>query len=124
MVRESRLLLEVVVGPRTEESATKLVEGAAGRLAEGCWPLWSSDGWEPYVSTLTVIFAVLIHFIVGAPQRDHSAACRAAAPQNSEFRQTSNGARDTSAVVQELLQSLSGARHVEGEGAGASSRPD
>jgi hypothetical protein len=29
MARESRLLLEVVVGPRTQESATKLVEGAA-----------------------------------------------------------------------------------------------
>jgi transposase-like protein len=47
MARESRLLLEVVVGPSTQESATKLVEGAAKRLASGCWPLWSSDGWEP-----------------------------------------------------------------------------
>jgi IS1 family transposase/transposase-like protein len=65
MVRESRLLLEVVVGPRTEESAMKLVEGAAKRLASGCWPLWSSDGWEPYVAALTVVFAVLIHFIRG-----------------------------------------------------------
>jgi transposase-like protein/IS1 family transposase len=65
MVRESRLLLEVVVGPRTEDSALKLVEGAAGRLADGSWPLWSSDGWDPYVTTLTVVFAVLIHFIRG-----------------------------------------------------------
>jgi|SRR5215204_524202 len=63
MVRESRLLLEVVVGPRTEESARKLVEGAAGRLVLGCWPLWSSDGWEPYVAALTAVFSVLIHFI-------------------------------------------------------------
>ena len=31
MARESRLMLEVVVGPRTQESATKLVEGAAHR---------------------------------------------------------------------------------------------
>jgi hypothetical protein len=38
-------MLEVVVGPRTQESATELVEGAARRLAPGCWPLWSSmDG--------------------------------------------------------------------------------
>jgi transposase-like protein/IS1 family transposase len=65
MARESRLMLEVVVGPRTQESATKLVEGAANRLAPGCWPLWSSDGWEPYLFALTVAFAVLIHFIKG-----------------------------------------------------------
>jgi hypothetical protein len=63
MARESRLLLEVVVGPRTQDSATKLVEGAAGRLSPGCWPLWSSDGWESYVISLTLVFAVLIHFI-------------------------------------------------------------
>jgi transposase-like protein len=65
MARESRLMLEVVVGPRTQESATKLVEGAAKRLAPGCWPLWSSDGWELYLFALTVVFAVLIHFIKG-----------------------------------------------------------
>ena len=65
MARESRLLLEVVVGPRTQESATKLVEGAAKRLTPDCWPLWSSDGWEPYLFALTVVFAVLIHFIKG-----------------------------------------------------------
>lgn len=63
MERQSRLLLEVVVGPRTQESATKLVEGAANRLTQDCWPLWSSDGWEPYVTALTLVFAVLIHFI-------------------------------------------------------------
>lgn len=65
MARESRLMLEVVVGPRTQESATKLVEGAAKRLVPGCWPLWSSDGWELYLFALTVVFAVLIHFIKG-----------------------------------------------------------
>jgi IS1 family transposase len=65
MARESRLMLEVVVGPRTQEAATKLVDGAAGRLAPDCWPLWSSDGWEPYLFALTVVFAVLIHFIKG-----------------------------------------------------------
>jgi IS1 family transposase len=65
MARESRLMLEVVVGPRTQESATELVEGAARRLAPDCWPLWSSDVWEPYLFALTVVFAVLIHFIKG-----------------------------------------------------------
>lgn len=65
MARESRLMLEVVVGPRTQESATKLVEGAARRLAADCWPLWSSDGWEPYRFALTLVYAVLIHFIKG-----------------------------------------------------------
>jgi IS1 family transposase/transposase-like protein len=65
MVRESRLMLEVVVGPRTQESATELVEGAARRLAPDCWPLWSSDGWEPYRFALTLVFAILIHFIKG-----------------------------------------------------------
>jgi len=65
LARESRLLLEVVVGPRTQEAATQLVEGAARRLAPDCWPLWSSDGWEPYRFALTVVFAVLIHFIKG-----------------------------------------------------------
>src|SRR5262249_45734374 len=65
MARESRLMLEVVVGPCTQESATKLVEGAARKLAPDCWPLWSSDGWEPYLFALTLVFAVLIHFIKG-----------------------------------------------------------
>ena len=65
MARESRLMLEVVLGPRTQESATKLVEGAARRLTADCWPLWSSDGWEPYLFALTVVFATLIHFING-----------------------------------------------------------
>jgi len=63
MERQSRLLLEVVVGPRTEQSALKLVDGAADRLEPNCWPLWSSDGWEPYRFALTVVFATLIHFI-------------------------------------------------------------
>jgi hypothetical protein len=65
MARESRLMLEVVVGPRTQESATKLVEGAAERLTPNCWPLWSSYGLEPYMFALTVVYAVLIHFIKG-----------------------------------------------------------
>ena len=65
LVRESRLLLEVVVGPRDEDSALALVEGASRRLAPGCWPLWSSDGWAAYWFALTVVFALVIHFIRG-----------------------------------------------------------
>lgn len=42
-----------------------MVDGAARRLASDCWPLWSSDGWEPYLFALTVVFAVLIQFIKG-----------------------------------------------------------
>ena len=51
MARESRLMLEVVVGPRTQESATELVEGAARRLAPDSWPLWSSDAMPPETVT-------------------------------------------------------------------------
>jgi len=65
LARESRLLLEVVVGPRTQESATQLVAGAAQRLAPGCWPLWSSDGWQAYWFALLVVFGVWLHFIKG-----------------------------------------------------------
>lgn len=38
MTRESRLLLEVVVEPRTQEASTQLVAGAAQRLVPNCWP--------------------------------------------------------------------------------------
>jgi hypothetical protein len=31
--------------------------------------LWSSDGWEPYLFALTLVFAVLIHFIKGRGPR-------------------------------------------------------
>jgi IS1 family transposase len=63
MVRESRLLLEVVVGPRSEAAAQQLVSGAAERLAPGCWPLWSSDGWQAYAQALLSLFCVVIHFL-------------------------------------------------------------
>jgi hypothetical protein len=63
MDRELRLLLEVVVEPRTQESATKLIEDVANRLAQDCWPSWSSDGRQPYLFALTVISAILIRFI-------------------------------------------------------------
>jgi hypothetical protein len=63
MARQSRLLIEVEVGPRTEETATKLVQSTAERLAVGCFPLWCSDGWKPYVPALVSVFFVVIHFI-------------------------------------------------------------
>lgn len=63
MARESRLLIAVEVGPRTEETATILVEQTAKGLAPQSWPLWCSDGWEPYVGALLRVFHLLIHFV-------------------------------------------------------------
>jgi transposase-like protein/IS1 family transposase len=63
MARDSRLLIAVEVGPRTEETAEKLVKNTAGRLAEASWPLWCSDGWEPYVAALLSVFHLLIHYM-------------------------------------------------------------
>ena len=69
MVRESRLLLEVKVGPRNEQTATALVKGAAARLTPECFPLWSSDGWKPYVAALLSIFSLVLHAIRRRKQR-------------------------------------------------------
>ena len=63
MVRESRLLLEVEVAPRTLETAQTLVKNTAARLAQGCWPLWCTDGWESYVEALLSIFHLIIYFM-------------------------------------------------------------
>jgi IS1 family transposase len=63
MARESRLLIEVEVGPRTEETAKILVENTAQRLTSESWPLWCSDGWEPYVGALLSVFHLLIHYL-------------------------------------------------------------
>jgi transposase-like protein/IS1 family transposase len=63
MARDSRLLIDVEVGPRTTETAKILVKATAGRLAPGSWPLWCSDGWEPYVEALLSAFYVLIHHL-------------------------------------------------------------
>lgn len=65
MTRESRLLLEVVVGPRTQAAATQLGAGAAQRLAPDSWPRWSSDGWQAFWFALLVVFGIWIHFIKG-----------------------------------------------------------
>jgi transposase-like protein len=75
MMREARLLPEVVVGPRTQASATQLVAGDAQRLAPDCWPLWSSDGWQAYWFALLVVFGIWIHFLKwrgrGRPKQPH-----------------------------------------------------
>jgi len=63
MVGELRLLLEVVVGPRTQGSGTKFVQGAR----RGGWPqgllafVVEQRGWELDVMVLGLVFAVLIH---------------------------------------------------------------
>jgi len=61
--RQSRLLIEVEVGPRNEETAKTLVENTARRLAPDSWPLWCSDGWEPYVGALLSVFHLVIHYL-------------------------------------------------------------
>ena len=61
MARESRLLIAVEVGPRNEETAKKLVKNTAKRLALDSWPLWCSDGWEPYVGALLSLFHLMVH---------------------------------------------------------------
>jgi transposase-like protein/IS1 family transposase len=53
MVRESRLLIEQFVGPRTPESAELLVNGSFDRLAAGCLPRVSSDGYDSYTQPLS-----------------------------------------------------------------------
>jgi hypothetical protein len=60
-----RAIQQGLEGLCPEAVATELVEGAARKLASDCWPLWSSDGWKPYLFALTVVFVVLIHFIKG-----------------------------------------------------------
>lgn len=63
MARESRLLLEVEVAPRTGETARTLVKNTAARLVRGAWPLWCTDGWESYVEALLSIFHLVLHFM-------------------------------------------------------------
>jgi len=63
MVRESRLLLAVEVGPRTEETTKALVIDAASRLTPNCYPLWSSDGWKAYIEALLSLFFVWVYSI-------------------------------------------------------------
>ena len=63
MARESRLLLDVSVAPRTLETAKTLVRNSAARLARSCWPLWCTDGWESYVEALLSIFHLVLYVV-------------------------------------------------------------
>jgi hypothetical protein len=53
MVRESRLLVEQFVAPRTTEASELLVNRSFDRLARGCLPRVSSDGYDAYTQPLT-----------------------------------------------------------------------
>lgn len=53
MARESRLLVEQFVSPRTPEAAEMLVNQSFDRLAAGCLPRVSSDGYDAYTQPLT-----------------------------------------------------------------------
>lgn len=53
MVRESRLIVEQFVAPRTSEAAEMLVNRSFDRLAAGCLPRVSSDGYDAYMEPLS-----------------------------------------------------------------------
>jgi IS1 family transposase len=52
MVRESRLIVEQFVSPRTAQAAELLVNQSFDRLARGCLPRISSDGYDAYTQPL------------------------------------------------------------------------
>jgi hypothetical protein len=52
MVRESRLIVEQFVSPRTSEAAEMLVNASFDRLAARCLPHVSSDGYDAYTRPL------------------------------------------------------------------------
>ncbi|MCA1849795.1 MAG: hypothetical protein LC672_01760 [Acidobacteria bacterium] len=53
MVRESRLLVEQFVSPRTPEAAQLLVNASFDRFSSGCLPRVSSDGYDAYTEPLS-----------------------------------------------------------------------
>src|SRR5215210_207801 len=53
MARETRLLVEQFVSPRTPEAAGMLVNRSFDRLASGCLPRVSSDGYDAYTKPLS-----------------------------------------------------------------------
>jgi IS1 family transposase len=53
MVRESRLVVEQFVSPRTTEAAEMLVNRSFDRLSAGCLPRVSSDGYDAYTKPLS-----------------------------------------------------------------------
>jgi IS1 family transposase len=53
MARESRLIVEQFVSPRTTEAAQMLVNASFDRFRSGCLPRVSSDGYDAYTQPLT-----------------------------------------------------------------------
>lgn len=53
MARESRLLVEQFVSPRTSEAAELLVNQSFDRFRSGCLPRVSSDGYDAYTQPLS-----------------------------------------------------------------------
>ena len=53
MARESRLIVEQFVSPRTTEAAELLVNASFDRMAARCLPRVSSDGYDAYTQPLT-----------------------------------------------------------------------
>jgi hypothetical protein len=53
MARESRLLVEQFVSPRTTEATEMLINQSFDRLAAGCLPHISSDGYDAYTQPLS-----------------------------------------------------------------------
>jgi IS1 family transposase len=53
MARESQLLVEQFVSPRTTEAAELLVNASFDRFRSGCLPRVSSDGYDAYTQPLT-----------------------------------------------------------------------
>jgi IS1 family transposase len=53
MARESRLLVEQFVNPRSPEAAQLLVNASFDRFARGCLPRVSSDGYDAYTQPLS-----------------------------------------------------------------------
>lgn len=65
MARASRLLLEQFVAPRTPEAAERLVNRSFDRLAVGCLPRISSDGYDAYTRPLSEQVRVLRVYPLG-----------------------------------------------------------
>src|SRR5829696_8117390 len=70
MARESRLLVEQFVSPRTPEAAELLVNRSFDRLVVGCLPRISSDGYDAYTRPLSEqVKALTVYPLRWAPVR-------------------------------------------------------
>lgn len=58
---DSRLVLEVVVGPRTADQSVRLLQGVRDRLPEGVVPtLLTSDEWSAYPEAILKVFGEVV----------------------------------------------------------------